>query len=117
MLFAGPSMESHAISVYRKEDQIDEEGMPSQVFELVEEFRGGFGSVATSRELYVGTPSQRVDAAISTFTNTQAQIGDIINVNGRDWKCVGVSTTGPTIRIFLVTWGVNVSSTNNGDES
>lgn len=106
MLFSGPSMESHEIKVYKKQNGVDAEGMPLQTYTLREEFKGGFGSVSTTREIYVGTPAQRVDAAISTFHATTAQIGDKVTVNGRDWKCVGVRTTGPTMRILLANWAV-----------
>lgn len=105
MIVPIPSLRTHEVKIYRKDQGVDSEGTPLQTYTLVDEFRGGFGSVSTGRELVEGYAGQRVDAAISTAHEPQALIGDKVNVSGRDWVVVGLSDTPVTYRILLAQWG------------
>jgi len=105
MLVPNPSLSSYEVKIYRKTQGVDSEGTPLQTYTLVDEFRGGFGSVATGRELVEGYAGQRVDAAISTEHEPNALIGDKVNVSGRDWALVGISDTPVTYRLLLAQWG------------
>jgi len=105
MLVPYPSLTGYEVKVYRKSQSVDSEGTPLQTYSLVDEFRGGFGSVATGRENVVGYAGQRVDAAVSTSHEPNILIGDKVNVAGRDWKCVGIADTPITHRILLAQWG------------
>ena len=105
MLVPYPSLSSYEVKIYRKSQQVDSEGMPLQTYSLVDEFRGGFGSVATGREQVRGFAGQRVDAAISTEHEPNALIGDKVEVSGRDWVVVGIADTPVTHRILLAQWG------------
>lgn len=106
-MFIGPSLTSHEVLISRQITGVDAEGTPLQEFAYVGGFRGGFGSVATDRELVKGDAGQRVDAAVSILGSTNVLIGDKVNVSGRDWRVVGVRTTGLTTRILLAGWGLN----------
>lgn len=106
-MFTGPSLTSHEVMVSRQISGVDAEGTPLQTFAYVDTFRGGFGSVTTDRELVKGDAGQRVDAAVSIMGTANILIGDKLNVSGRDWRVVGVRTTGLTTRILLAAWGLN----------
>ena len=101
----GPSLTSHAVVINRQTTDIDAEGTPVNHWAPIMEFRAGFGSIATGRELVAGHDGQRVDAAISTLALVDARIGDKAEVAGRIWKVVGVKATGYTTRILLAAWG------------
>lgn len=100
-----PSLKSHEVKIYRKDQGVDSEGTPLQTYTLVDEFRGGFGSVSSGRERVEGYAGQRVDAAVSTSHEANALIGDKVNVSGRDWVIVGITDTAITSRILLAQWG------------
>jgi hypothetical protein len=106
-MFAGPSLSSHPVELSRRAESVDVEGTPVRTWEPVTAFRGGFGAVSSSRELVVGHDGQRVDAAVSTMANIDARVGDKAVVAGREWKVVGVRSTGPTTRLLLAAWGVS----------
>lgn len=106
MMF-GPSLNSHAVVISRQVEGIDAEGTPVNSWSYWTEFRAGFGSVATGRELVTGFDGQRVDAAISTLAIVDVRIGDKAEVAGRVWKVIGVKATGYTTRVLLAAWGAN----------
>lgn len=106
-MFTGPSLRSHEVTVSRQVSGVDAEGTPLQTFAYAYTLRGGFGSVTSDRELVKGDAGQRVDAAVSIMGSADILVGDKINVSGRDFRCVGVRTTGLTTRILLASWGLN----------
>jgi hypothetical protein len=105
-MFYPPSLTGSQIIQSRQVEGIDAEGTPLQTYENIAEFRGGFGSVNTARENVRGDAGQVADAAVSTQAEVEVWVGDILNINGRDWKVIGVRETGHTKRILLQTWGV-----------
>ena len=104
-MFAGPSLTSHAVAIYRQTVGVDAEGTPLQTYTQVGAFRGGFGSVSTEKANVVGDGGQKADAAISTLGDPGVHVGDKVNTAGRDWKVIGVRATGPYTRILLSAWG------------
>jgi len=105
-MFVSPSLNQDEITLYRQVDSIDLEGTPSQEFVQIETFRGGFGSVNTGRQIVRGDAGQEAEAAISTLSQVQVQVGDMLQLRGRDWKVIGVLETGVTQRFLVQAWGV-----------
>ena len=104
-MFAAPSLTSHAVATFRRQDGVDVEGTPVQSWLPLDEFRGGFGMTGTGRELVAGFDGQRVDAAVSTAARSDVRVGDKAVVAGREWKVVGVKENGPLTRLLLASWG------------
>lgn len=100
-----PSLRSHVVELHRIGTGVDDEGTPVQDYSFVFEFRAGFGSVNTNREQIVGQDGQRVDAALSTTITVDVRVNDKVIVSGREWRVVGVKSTGYTTRIYLSAWG------------
>lgn len=104
-MFPGPSLNSHTATVERRIDGVDTEGSPMSTYVDVCTFTGGFGAVATGKEVTVGFDGQRLDAAISTMSTPDVQVEDRITVAGRTWTVIGVKATEVTTRILLAAWG------------
>jgi hypothetical protein len=105
MITPVPSLYSYEVEVYRKSTAIDSEGTPLRQWDLINQFRGGFGVPGTSRQIIEGYAGQRIDASVSTEVEPQALVGDKVSVAGREWKVVGVKKTPITYRILLADWG------------
>ena len=102
---AGPSLNSHTAVVQRRTTGVDVEGSPLSTYVDVCTFTGGFGNVATGKEVVVGFDGQRLDAAISTLSTPDVQVDDKVTVAGRDWTVIGVKSTAVTTRVLLAAWG------------
>lgn len=99
-----PSLTSNYCQVFRRDMGVDAEGRPVSTWTLVYAFSGRFGAVTSNREDVVGAQGQQVDAAVSTAAlNPDVQVGDKLQVVGRDWAVVGIRVTGATTRILLST--------------
>ena len=100
-----PSLSSHHASIFRRDSSSDIEGNLSQTWVNVGEFCGGFGVPKSTRQEVIGASGQKVEAAISTQGNPDVQVGDKLNISGRDWAVIGVYDLALTKRIQLAVWG------------
>lgn len=109
-----PSLVSNEVKIYRQSNTVDAEGTPLQAYVPIGEIRGGFGSINTSRENIKGDAGEEVEAAISTRSELDIQVGDLVEVAGREWAVIGVRQTGWTTRILLTKWkGTSINGGNN----